>query len=286
MKKILSIEKQPRGHWVGDGFPVRTIISPRQGGPQVGPFIMMDYAGPYTFEPANQRRGVDTHPHRGFETVTVVFSGEVEHRDSSGNSGKIGPGDVQWMTAGSGVLHEEKHSAKFTAEGGNFEMAQLWVNLPAKDKGTSPGYQTILSDQIPVVELGSSAMKVKIIAGEVNGVQGSAKTHTPVSLWLVSIPAGASGTIPVPEGQSGGVYVRSGSISLGSETATEGEFVIFAESGLGIALESASGAELLVLAGQPINEPVAAYGPFVMNTTAEIEEAIRDYQSGRYGTLV
>lgn len=285
MKKIISVHSQPQGHWVGDGFPVRTVISPRQQGAKVGPFIMLDYGGPYEFEPATKPRGVDSHPHKGFETVTVVFQGEVEHRDSRGNSGKIGPGDVQWMTAGSGVLHEEKHSAKFTAEGGMFEMAQLWVNLPAKDKALAPGYQTILADQIPIVKMANGKITVRVIAGEMEGSLGAAKTHTPVTLWGVELAAGASGVLPVPEGHEGGIYVRSGSVQVGSESASKGEFVTYSGEGIGVAVASESGAELLVMAGVPIDEPVAAYGPFVMNTHAEIEEAIREFQSGQYGAL-
>lgn len=249
----------------------------------LGPFILMDYAGPQVFEPSDQPRGVDTHPHKGFETVTVVFQGEVEHRDSAGNSGSIGPGDVQWMTAASGILHEEKHSRRFTESGGTLEMAQLWVNLPARYKSEPPGYQTILAHEIPVVQLANGS--VRLIAGDFGSVAGAARTFTPVTLWVVDLTGPGSVELPVEAGQEVGVYVRSGQVGIEDIVATEGKLVWLSEDGEGIHLRADGPAELLILGGEPIREPMVAYGPFVMNTKEEIAEAIRDFQTGKFGTL-
>lgn len=249
----------------------------------LGPFILMDYAGPQVFEPSDQPRGVDTHPHKGFETVTVVFQGEVEHRDSAGNSGSIGPGDVQWMTAASGILHEEKHSRRFTESGGTLEMAQLWVNLPARYKSEPPGYQTILAHEIPVVQLANGS--VRLIAGDFGAVAGAARTFSRVTLWVVSLTEPGSVDLPVESGQEVGVYVRSGQVGIEDIVATEGKLVWLSEDGEEIHLQADGPAELLILGGEPIREPMVAYGPFVMNTKEEIAEAIRDFQTGKFGTL-
>lgn len=282
-KSIVRILEQPSQHWVGDGFPVRSVLTPKPDRNMLGPFILMDYAGPHTFEPAGEPRGVDTHPHKGFETVTVVFQGEVEHRDSAGNSGSIGPGDVQWMTAASGILHEEKHSRRFTETGGTLEMAQLWVNLPAQYKSEPPGYQTILANEIPVVPLANGS--VRLIAGDFGAVAGAARTFTPVTLWVVSLTESGLVDLPIGAGQEIGVYVRSGQISIEAAVATEGQLVWMGEYGEWIHLQADGPAELLILGGQPIREPMVAYGPFVMNTKEEIAEAIRDFQTGKFGTL-
>lgn len=196
-RKVLSTHSAPKGHWVGDGFPVRSILSPKMGS-DISPFLLFDHAGPQRFEPSDTPRGVDVHPHKGFETVTLVFDGELEHRDSAGNAGRIGPGDVQWMTAGSGVLHEEKHSAEFTRNGGEFHVVQLWVNLPAKDKPESPGYQTLLAKDIPEVVIGEST--VRVVAGELAGTRGPARTHTPMNVWDVGLSGELS--LSVPEGHN------------------------------------------------------------------------------------
>jgi redox-sensitive bicupin YhaK (pirin superfamily) len=282
MKQIKRIQRGPAMHWVGDGFPVRTFISPSGAG-VVGPFILMDYAGPFTFEPATTPRGVDSHPHKGFETVTVVFQGELEHRDSAGNSGSIGPGDVQWMTAGSGVLHEEKHSERFTMSGGDMEMAQLWVNLPAKDKGVAPQYQTLVADEIPSLTIGSSV--VRLIAGNWDDHAGAARTFTKVLLWTIDVAGPATLTIPIPEGYDSAIYVRRGEVTIGEEAVGTSELVTFELDDAGVELSTTGPTQLLVLGGEPINEPIAAYGPFVMNSQTEIAEAIREFQSGKYGSL-
>ncbi len=284
MKSITRVSKGPSPHWVGDGFPVRSVVSPR-GGTALGPFILLDYAGPAEFPPSTKPRGVDTHPHKGFETVTIVFQGEVEHRDSMGNSGKIGPGDVQWMTAASGILHEEKHSRAFTESGGVLEMAQIWVNLPAKDKSAPAGYQTLMSADIPEVPLASGEGSVRVIAGDYTGTPGVASTFTPVTMWLVNVTAAGRIVLPIADGQEGGIYVRAGSIALEGEEVTISEFAEFDKSGEGLTIETGGPAELLVLAGAPIDEPMVAYGPFVMNSMDEIRDAMAEFQSGKFGTI-
>ena len=286
MKKLDTIRKAPAPHWVGDGFPVRSIISAHTMGDTVSPFLLLDYAAPFDFPPTDERKGVDEHPHKGFETVTIVFDGEVEHRDSSGNSGKIGPGDVQWMTAGSGLVHEEKHSAEFARNGGKFHMIQLWVNLPAKDKEAAPGYQTLLKSDIPTVELPNAAGTLRVIAGEFDGAKGPARTFTPVNLWDIHLRAGGKTILAVPEGHTTALLTLSGEVTInGSEVASGSELAIFERNGSEIAVEAIGDAAIVLLSGEPINEPVVAYGPFVMNTKEEIEQAIRDFQAGKMGSL-
>ncbi|HTV49170.1 MAG TPA: pirin family protein [Phycisphaerae bacterium] len=286
LKKVEAVLTNSDAHWVGDGFPVSTIVSPQNVGNRLSPFILMDYAGPVEFEPADRPRGVDSHPHRGFETVTVVYQGELEHRDSGGNSGSIGPGDVQWMTAASGVLHEEKHSRDFTRRGGAFEVIQLWVNLPAKFKMTPPRYQTLLRDAIPVVQLPDNAGSARIIAGEFDSNPGAARTVTPVILWDVSLRKGAQVKLPIPDGFNSAVFVRTGQVRLGgTHTANERELVLLERQGDGVIVEAQEDAQILVLGGQPIDEPVVAYGPFVMNTPEEIRQAMADVHSGKLGSL-
>ncbi len=284
MKNLISVTESASSHWVGDGFPVRSMFSPQPARARFSPYILMDYAGPFTFSPGTDPRGVDEHPHRGFETVTVVYQGELEHRDSAGNSGRIGPGDVQWMTAASGVLHEEKHSAEFARRGGVLEMAQLWVNLPARHKMSPPRYQTLVRDAIPTVPLGDGAGSARVIAGPLAGVRGAAETFTPVILWDVRLRAGATVRLPVPEGFTVAALVRRGAISLGEgRRAKAMQLAAFERAGADIELTAEGETELLVLGGEPIEEPVAAYGPFVMNTFEEIQSAIRDFSSGRLG---
>jgi redox-sensitive bicupin YhaK (pirin superfamily) len=282
MKKVLKVQRGGSMHWVGNGFPVRTLFSPQSHGSVISPFLLLDYAGPAEFPPSKEPRGVGEHPHRGFETVTIVYQGELEHRDSAGNHGKIGPGDVQWMTAASGVVHEEWHEEAFTRRGGVFEVIQLWVNLPRKDKMSPPHYQEILSRQIPEVALDGGS--VRVIAGEFRGAKGPARTFTPVSLLDVRLKANGRAELPLPDGHTAMAVVLKGKVlANGAEAAGAADLVIFDRAGEGIALEAKEDAVVLVLGGEPIDEPVAAYGPFVMNTEAEIREAIRDYQSGRLG---
>jgi len=286
MKKILGVYSAPRQHWVGDGFPVRSLISFDTLGGHLSPFLLLDYAGPAKFTPTAQRRGVGQHPHRGFETVTIVYEGEVEHRDSTGNGGVIGPGDVQWMTAASGILHEEFHSAEFGRKGGAFEMVQLWVNLPAKDKMAKPGYQGILSRDIPVVNLQDDAGTLRVIAGDFEGVQGPAHTFTPVEVWDIRLRQGASATLPIPVGHAAAVVVLHGTVLVnGSDVAREAQVVLLDRDGDSVVLEANSDATLLLLGGEPIDEPVVANGPFVMNTSEEIVQAMRDFNSGRFGEM-
>jgi quercetin 2,3-dioxygenase len=235
------------------------------------------------FPPSESPRGVDEHPHRGFETVTIVYQGELEHRDSAGNAGSIGPGDVQWMTAASGVVHEEKHGREFSRRGGPFEVVQLWVNLPARDKAASPGYQTLLRDSIPVVSLGDSGV-VRVIAGEFNGVKGPARTFTPVNVWDARLEAGQRAELDLPAGHAGILVVLRGAVALsGSRRVGATEMALLDRAGAGVTVAAEADATLLVLSGEPIDEPIAGYGPFVMNTEAEIRQAVEDYRRGAIG---
>jgi redox-sensitive bicupin YhaK (pirin superfamily) len=282
-KKILGRYGNNQSHWVGDGFPVRSLFSYNTLGQHVSPFLLLDYAGPHYFEPTKARRGVDQHPHRGFETVTIVYDGEVEHKDSTGNGGVIGPGDVQWMTAAGGILHEEYHSPGFAKSGGPFRMVQLWVNLPAKDKKAPGGYQSIASADIPVVELPGSAGKARVIAGELLGAKGPAKTFTPINVWDVRLNGDADLTLDLPEGHTAMLVVLSGHVTVNdSQEAGEAEVVLLDREGSGATVHADGEVTLLVLTGEPINEPIAGYGPFVMNTEAEIKQAIDDFNNGRF----
>jgi redox-sensitive bicupin YhaK (pirin superfamily) len=286
MRQTVGIYSAPRPHWVGDGFPVRTMLSHHDQGQHVSPFIMLDYAGPAKFGPTKARRGVGVHPHKGFETVTIVYEGEVEHRDSTGAGGLIGPGDVQWMTAASGILHEEYHSPAFAAKGGNFEMVQLWVNLPAKDKMAKPGYQTLLDADIPTIELQDGAGKLRVIAGDFEGRKGPARTFTPINIWDVRLGRGKTAMLDVPEGHTVSVLVLSGTVAVnGREIAREAQMVLLGRRGGGITIEANSDAKLLVLSGEPIDEPVVAHGPFVMNSVDEIKQAMLDFQTGKFGAI-
>lgn len=286
MKKIIGVYTAPRQHWVGDGFPVRSMFTYDTLGKHISPFLLLDYAGPMKFEPATRPRGVGEHPHRGFETVTIVYEGEVEHRDSTGAGGKIGPGDVQWMTAASGILHEEFHSHEFTRSGGTLEMVQLWVNLPAKDKMAAPGYQTLLNADIPVVALPDNAGRVRVIAGEYAGHRGPAHTFTPMDAWDVRLKQGHTTEFVVPQGRTLALIVLRGTVQVNaSQVAREAQMVLFDRGGDAIAVEANSDAMLLLLSGEPIDEPIVGYGPFVMNSEEEIRQAISDFNSGRFGSM-
>jgi len=285
MKKILRVIDAPRGHWVGDGFPVRSLFSYHGDTGEVSPFLLLDYAGPAQFPPGSQRRGVGEHPHRGFETVTIVYQGEVEHRDSTGAGGKIGPGDVQWMTAARGILHEEFHSQAFTQSGGILEMVQLWVNLPAKDKMSNAGYQTLLDRNIPSVALPDDAGRVRVIAGDFNGHKGPAHTFTPIDVWDVRLSAGRSAKFDVPAGRTLAVVVLHGPVLINDQIARDAQMVLLDRAGTELHIEANNDATVLVLSGEPIDEPVVGYGPFVMNSEAEIETAMRDFNSGRFGAM-
>jgi quercetin 2,3-dioxygenase len=286
MRKVLGVYSAPRPHWVGDGFPVRSLFSHASHGDHVSPFLLLDYAGPTEFTPTDKPRGVGVHPHRGFETVTIVYKGEVEHRDSTGKGGVIGPGDVQWMTAASGILHEEFHSKAFTKAGGTLEMVQLWVNLPKKDKDAAPGYQTLLDRDIPAVALPDGAGTLRVIAGDYNGSRGPASTFTPIDLWDVQLRGGGKTSLALPEGRTVAVVVLKGTVQVnGDAVAREAQFALLDRSGGEFTLEASDDASVLILSGEPIDEPVVMHGPFVMNTVGEIKQAMLDFQRGRYGTI-
>jgi len=286
MKKILEIHKSPAQHWVGDGFPVRSILSSHRLGQTISPFLLLDYGGPMEFSPADQPRGVDEHPHRGFETVTIVYQGELEHRDSAGNHGRIGPGDVQWMTAASGIVHEEKHAREFAQRGGMFEMAQLWVNLPAKFKMSPPSYQTLLNRNITVVKLANDGGAVRVIAGNFQNSKGPARTFTPINLWDIRLRAGHATELQVPDGYTTILVNLRGKILLNeTEKVDAAEMALFDRRGDSLVIAAREDATLLLLSGEPIDEPVISYGPFVMNTEDEIRQAIIDYQTGRMGRI-
>ncbi|MCZ4091150.1 pirin family protein [Sinorhizobium psoraleae] len=282
-KTILGRYGNNRSHWVGDGFPVRSLFSYSSLGQHVSPFLLLDYAGPHYFEPTKQRRGVGQHPHRGFETVTVVYDGQVEHKDSAGNGGIIGPGDVQWMTAGGGILHEEYHAPAFARTGGPFRMVQLWINLPAKDKMAPGGYQGIASADIPVLDLPDGSGKARVIAGELLGVRGPAKTFTPVNMWDLRLKGNAELTLDLPENHTTMLVVLSGRITVNaSQEAGEAEMMLLSREGRDVFVHANGDAMLLVLTGEPIDEPIVGHGPFVMNTAAEIRQAFDDFKSGRF----
>ncbi|HLI35239.1 MAG TPA: pirin family protein [Terriglobia bacterium] len=285
-KKVLGIYGPGSTHWVGDGFPVRNLFPSNGIEREIDPFLMLDYAGPMDFKPSNRPHGVGEHPHRGFETVTIAYQGAVEHRDSSGNSGTIYPGDVQWMTAASGVVHEEMHEREFAQKGGAFEMVQLWVNLPKAHKMSRPQYQAIVKEQIPVVDLGAGGY-ARIIAGELNGVKGPAKTFTPVNLFDVRLKAGNEAELSLPVGHNAGIVLLRGDVVVNASQALEGEakLALLSADGERVSLAAKQDSVLLVLSGEPINEPVASYGPFVMNTEEELVQAVEDYRAGRMGHL-
>jgi len=281
MKKIAQVLKSRGGHWVGDGFPVRSLFAYDHEAQENSPFLLFDYAGPYNFAPAVTPRGVGQHPHRGFETVTIAYEGEVAHRDSTGCGGTIRPGDVQWMTAAGGIIHEEFHSPEYTKAGGPFRMVQLWVNLPAKDKMSKAGYQAIASADIPVVELEGGT--VRVIAGQLDDAKGPARTFSPINLWDVRLKAGAEVTLNLPEGHTALLAVLSGHVTVDGTGAGEAEIIRFTREGRKAKVRADGDALFLVLTGEPLNEPVVGYGPFVMTSEAEIHQAITDFNSGRFG---
>ena len=286
MKNVMGVLNAPRPHWVGDGFPVRSLFSYHDDATQHSPFLLLDYAGPAQFPAGSHRRGVGQHPHRGFETVTIVYDGEVSHRDSTGQGGTIGRGDVQWMTAGAGILHEEYHSDAFARDGGTLHMVQLWVNLPASAKMTPPRYQAILDADIPAVPLEGGAGQVRVIAGDYQGNKGPASTHTPMHVWDVKLAAGHQTTFTVPEGWNTGLVVLSGTVQVNGQTiAREAQMVLLDQKGTQVQLEANGDVQLLLLSGEPIAEPVVGYGPFVMNSQQEIVEAINDFNAGRFGQM-
>lgn len=285
-KDILGVYQAGSQHMVGDGFPVRNMIPGAGVDEQLSPFLLLDYMGPEYFPPTDQRLGVGEHPHRGFETVTIMYQGKVAHRDSTGSGGVIGPGDVQWMTAASGIVHEELHEQEFAKRGGTLEGIQLWVNLPRSHKMSKPGYQTLVSEEIPAVELDGGAGRLRVIAGEFRGQKGPAKTFSPVHLYDLRLNAGHRIDLSLPEGFNTSVFVLHGGVVInGTRSAGEAELALFGRSGERVTLEAGEDSTMLILSGAPIDEPIARYGPFVMNTQTELVQAVNDYRAGRMGHL-
>ncbi len=285
-KRVLDTLGPGSVHMVGNGFHVRNLFPSNELGESISPFILLDYAGPTDYGPSHARRGVGEHPHRGFETVTVVYQGVVAHRDSAGNAGVIGPGDVQWMTAASGVVHEEFHEKEFVERGGTLQMVQLWVNLPARHKMDPPRYQGILAAAIPAIPLAGGVGEVRVIAGSFEGRKGPARTVTPMNVWDVRLSAGAELEFDLPAGHNTGAVVLEGEVSVnGSRALADAEMALLGLDGEHVAITAAEDAKVLFLSGEPLGEPIVAHGPFVMNTGAEIYQAIEDYQSGRMGHL-
>ena len=287
-KNIEQIVSSPQPHFVGDGFRVHNFIpgNPYLNMQRMNPFIMMDYNAKFYFPPSETPRGVGVHPHRGFETVTIAYKGKVAHHDSSGNSGVISEGDVQWMTAASGILHKEYHEEQFSKEGGDFQMVQLWVNLPAKDKMSKPKYQGISNNDINKHNLPNDDGVIEVIAGEYNGTEGAATTFTPMNLFNAKLNKEASATFNFPANYNSALLVIEGSIRVnGNENVPENHFLLFANEGEEFTIEALEDAVVLILSGEPINEPIVARGPFVMNTQREIMEAMSDVNMGKFGYL-
>ncbi|WP_223464309.1 MULTISPECIES: pirin family protein [unclassified Pseudomonas] len=286
MKKILGIYGSPKRHWMGDGFAVRSLFTYSILGRHISPFLRLDYAEPTDFPASSHRRGTGQHPQRGFETVTIVYQGELEHQDSTGAGGKIGPGDAQWMTAAGGILHEKYHSADFSITGGTLEMVQLWVNLPAKDKISVPRYQTILNRDIVQVSLPDDAGQVRVIAGEYAGRKGPARTFTPMDVWDIRLNAGKSISLQLRAGFTCAVVLLSGGIGVnGRADLRDAQVVLLDPAGVKLLLEASSDSKLVLLCGEPIDEPIVGQGPFVMNTQAEVVQAITDFNSGHFGQM-
>ncbi|HKP01587.1 MAG TPA: pirin family protein [Nitrospiraceae bacterium] len=283
-KEILGVYQPGSTHMVGDGFPVRNLFPSNDLDREVSPFLMLDYAGPQYFSPTDHPRGVGEHPHRGFETVTIVYEGVVAHRDSAGNAGVIGPGDVQWMTAASGIVHEEFHEKEFAKKGGTLHAIQLWVNLPRASKMSAPGYQTILNADIPSIDLGGGELRV--VAGSFQGRKGPAHTFTPIQLYDIQLKARSRASLALPDGHNTSIFVLQGAVSVnGSPQAGEAELIVCARHGSQVTIEAQEGSRLLIMSGEPIEESIARYGPFVMNTKAELVQAVQDYQAGKMGHL-
>ncbi|MEO6547692.1 MAG: pirin family protein [Ferruginibacter sp.] len=288
MKKTIEkiFSRPARPGMVGDGFRVYNFI-PGTSIPQqrISPFLMLDFNAEFDFGPSETLRGVDVHPHKGFETVTIAYKGSVAHHDSTGNSGIIHPGDVQWMTAGAGILHKEYHEKEFSKKGGPFEMVQLWINLPKKHKSTPAHYQPIEAAQMGKVALPGNSGTVEVIAGSFEGTKGPAVTYSPVNLFNARLTKGGTTNFSLPAPHNTAILIVNGSIEINGQNAPEHSFILFGNEGEDITITALENTVLLVLSGEPINEPIASYGPFVMNTQEEIREAISEFQSGKYGVL-
>lgn len=285
IKPVSAVLNAPAPHMVGDGFRVHNFF-PNGYRLKMSPFFLLDYNAKIAFSARNEPRGVGVHPHRGFETVTIAYHGAIAHHDSAGNSGVIYPGDVQWMTAGSGILHKEYHETEFSKNGGDFQMVQLWVNLPAKDKMTKPKYQGIRHQDIARHNLPDGIGTIEIIAGTYKDTKGSASTFTPINVFNVRLNKGGKASISLPENYNTGFLIIEGSIKINdTETAHADQFVHFKNEGTEIQIEALENTVILVLSGEPIDEPIAQYGPFLMNTAEEIQRAISDYNQGKFGFL-
>jgi len=288
IKNIELVLTPPEPHFVGDGFRVHNFIPGgyRTDMERMNPFILLDYGAKFYFPPSDHPLGVGVHPHRGFETVTIAYKGRVAHHDSTGESGVIGEGDVQWMTAASGILHKEYHEKEFSREGGELQMVQLWVNLPAKYKMSAPKYQSLTNAQISKVTLPDEAGVVEVIAGEYKKTKGSASTFSPIHLLNVKLNKGGKADFSFPETYNSALLVLEGKVTVnGSEEVPANHFALFQNDGETFDIESAEGAIVLVMSGDDLSEPIAAHGPFVMNTRQEILQAFEDYQKGKFGYL-
>jgi len=285
-KKIDRVIPRPASAgMVGDGFRVFNYIPQTLAQRRISPFLMLDFNAAYDFGPSDHIRGVDVHPHKGFETVTIAYQGSVAHHDSAGNSGVINPGDVQWMTAGNGILHKEYHEENFSKKGGNFEMVQLWVNLPKKDKSVAPHYQPLTKEDIPVVALDNNQGQVRVIAGSFSAQKGAASTYTPVNLLDIQLKAGAELTLSIPEDHNTALLFIHGQGEVAGKNIQEHDFVLFEHEGEDIHIQAKEDSVILLMSGTPIDEPIASYGPFVMNTQEEIIQAINDFNQGKFGHL-
>jgi len=285
LKKVAGILNPPAPHMVGDGFRVHNFF-PSGYKIKMDPFYLLDYNAKIEFSPSNEPRGVGVHPHRGFETVTIAYQGAVAHHDSAGNSGVIYPGDVQWMTAASGILHKEYHEKNFSKKGGSFQMVQLWVNLPARYKMSSPKYQALANERISKFTLPDDKGIIEIIAGEHQGIQGSASTFTPIEMYNLRLKTGAETTVNSPIHYNSALIVVEGSITVnGKERAITNQMVHFGHEGTDIEIKAEENSIVLFISGQPINEPIAQYGPFLMNKPEELQQAIEDYNTGKFGYL-
>jgi redox-sensitive bicupin YhaK (pirin superfamily) len=285
LRSIESIIPPPPPHFVGDGFRVHNFFPGQIAGgmKRTDPFLLLDYGSPHVFTPTSHRRGVDVHPHRGFETVTFAFKGSVAHRDNSGGGGIIGEGDIQWMTAGSGILHEEYHSEEFAETGGIFHMAQLWVNLPSQHKMTKPSYQAIQNKSIPVYQ--GQKIEVSVIAGEYEGIKGIASTFTDIRMFLVHFEEGGEFNYEFPSSYTAIALNIEGEIGIQDDNFPTHHCALFANDGEKISMKGITSAKALILVGKPIQEEIVAYGPFVMNTREEIAKAYEDYSTGLFGAL-
>lgn len=288
MKKRIDrvIAKPARAGMVGDGFRVFNFIPQTVAQKRISPFLMLDFNAEYDFGPSDHIRGVDVHPHKGFETVTIAYQGSVAHHDSAGNSGVIHPGDVQWMTAGNGILHKEYHEEAFSKKGGNFEMVQLWVNLPKANKSVAPHYQPLTKEDIPAVTLEDGSSLVRVIAGQYQNQKGAANTYTPVNLWDMRIQKGSTVDSVVPADHHTAMLVIHGAGRINDKAFKAHDFVLFEQEGEDIQIQADEDSVILLMSGTPIDEPIASYGPFVMNTQEEIIQAINDFNDGKFGTLV